>query len=243
MDGYTLSDIAAVNGNNNGMFGDGNGWWIILLFIILAANGGWGNGAGMFGGNGGGAADSYVLASDFAQVERKMDTINGGLCDGFYAMNTNFGNLNNTLATNFAQVQSTLCQGFSGINAGLTTQGYETRIAIGQVGTQLAQCCCDIKGMFADLKYNMATQTNAIQGQIEKNFCDTNYAMATNTRDILQETHADTDRIMARLDQMERNHDKELLQAEREKNAALQGILDRQALAKEILDGRCGCGC
>lgn len=28
--------------------------------------------------------DGYVLASDFAQVERKMDTINSGLCDGFY---------------------------------------------------------------------------------------------------------------------------------------------------------------
>ena len=33
--GYSLSDIAAVNGNNRngGAFGD-DGWWIILLFLF-----------------------------------------------------------------------------------------------------------------------------------------------------------------------------------------------------------------
>jgi hypothetical protein len=50
--GYSLSDIAAVSGrNNNGGFGDGDGWWIILLFLF--ALGGWGNnGWGNGGGNG-----------------------------------------------------------------------------------------------------------------------------------------------------------------------------------------------
>ena len=35
-EGYSLSDIAAVTKNGDGMFGNDNGgaWWIILLFII-----------------------------------------------------------------------------------------------------------------------------------------------------------------------------------------------------------------
>lgn len=43
---------------------------------------GWGNN------NGGGATDGYILASDFANIERKLDGVNNGLCDGFYGMNT-----------------------------------------------------------------------------------------------------------------------------------------------------------
>ena len=36
-EGYSLSDIAAVTKNGDGMFGNDNGgaWWIILLFILL----------------------------------------------------------------------------------------------------------------------------------------------------------------------------------------------------------------
>ena len=43
--GYSLSDIAAANGNNRngGAFGD-DGWWIILLFLFGFGNNGWGNG-------------------------------------------------------------------------------------------------------------------------------------------------------------------------------------------------------
>ena len=40
--GYSLSDIAAVNGNNRGGFGD-DYWWIILLFLFGFGNNGWGN--------------------------------------------------------------------------------------------------------------------------------------------------------------------------------------------------------
>ena len=49
--GYSLSDIAAVSGNNrNGGFGDGDYWWIILLFLF-AGNGNWGWGNGSQGGS------------------------------------------------------------------------------------------------------------------------------------------------------------------------------------------------
>jgi len=60
---YSLSDIAAVTGRNNGdgMFGGDNGWWIILLFLF--ALGGWGNGGYGFGGQGGARGQSEISYS------------------------------------------------------------------------------------------------------------------------------------------------------------------------------------
>ena len=98
------------NSQNNGW----NDWsWIIGLALVGGLFGGWGNGFGGFGGGGrgygfGGVADNYTLATDFATIERKLDGVNNGLCDGFYAQNTNMLN-------GFASVQQTLCQGFNGI--------------------------------------------------------------------------------------------------------------------------------
>lgn len=66
--------------NNGGWCGDGS--WFIILFLIFAMFG-WG-GYG-FGGNGGnGATNGYVLTSDFANIERKLDGINNGICDSTF---------------------------------------------------------------------------------------------------------------------------------------------------------------
>lgn len=140
--GYSLSDIAAATGrNSNDGFGDGNGAWWIVLFLIFAL-GGWGrNGfGGGFGGNGGGIAENYALATDFATIERKLDGVNNGLCDGFYAMAQQFSNTNQNIANSTASLQQTLCQGFSGINQGIVTNGYETRLGINGLASQLANC-------------------------------------------------------------------------------------------------------
>lgn len=115
MAGYYEGTLDIGCGNNNGAFGNNGDWiWAFLLFAILG-NGAWGIGGG-YGGRGG-VADNYVLATDFATIERKLDGVNNGLCDGFYAQNTNMLN-------GFAAVQQALCQGFNGINASITDVGY-----------------------------------------------------------------------------------------------------------------------
>ena len=116
------------NGNGNGWGNDGS-WWIIILFLFIFA-GGWNRGGWGGNGNGGstpsgsGAIDNYVLASDFAQVERKLDTVQQGLCDGFYAT----------------------AQQINGVNTAILTNGNATQMAIMQgnnaVQAQLADCCC-----------------------------------------------------------------------------------------------------
>ena len=129
------ADVAILSGNaGNGR--DNNGWgndyaWIIILFLIF----GWGRngfGNGGFGGDSG-VADNYVLATDFATIERKLDTISNGICDSTFA-------LNNTMTNGFAAAQQTLCQGFSGINQAITTNGYETRLGTQALASQLADC-------------------------------------------------------------------------------------------------------
>ena len=169
-DGYSLADIAAATGNNNGngMFGD-NWAWIIVLFLIFAW-GGFGNGFG--GNNGSGAMNNYVLASDFATIQRQLSDgfgaltaqsryIQNGLCDGFYAMNTS------------------LLNGFAGVNNAIMTNGYETRNAIQGVSSQLANCCCSLEKGQMETNYLNAQNTCALQN-----------TMNMNTRDIVDTVNA-----------------------------------------------------
>ena len=195
--GYSLADIAAAtgrDGNNNG-FADGNGWWVII-FLIFAFMG-WGNrgfGNGFGGNNGSGVTDNYVLASDFATLqrqidsstatlERKADATQQGLCDGFYAMNT--GMLNG-----FSGVQQALCQGFGSVNNAITQNGYETRLGINTIGSQLADCCCKTQSAIQGVNYNLATQSCDTRNTITTGFNSLMQANCINTRDIIDNQNA-----------------------------------------------------
>ena len=154
--GYSLSDIAAVNGNNrNGGFGD-DYWWIILLFLFGFGNNGWGNGNG----NGATTREEIAYGFDMNGLENGVRGIQQGICDGFYAMNTG-------MLTGFSNVAQDINNSTNAITAGLTG-----------LGTQMAQCCCDIRyenaKNFADLNYNLATQA-----------CDTRHAITDSTRQII----------------------------------------------------------
>lgn len=209
MDGIlSPADIAVLSGNNgrnnsNG-FGDGNGAWWIVLFLIFALGGwgrnGFGNGNGS-NGSGSGAMDNYVLSSDFATlqrqldsgfagIERRTDNISNGLCDGFYAQAQLVNGVNQNIANTTATIQQTLCQGFNGVNQAINTNGYETRLGINSLGSQLANCCCDIRQQISDcccttqrgldgINYNMAINTNALQN-----------TLCNNTRDIIENQNA-----------------------------------------------------
>lgn len=180
-EGYSLSDIAAATGNGNGGNGGFGGeygaWWIIIIIILFGwgRNGNWG---------GGGNSDSNTvpfyqsLDTDFATIERKLDGVNNGICDSTYA-------LNNTITNGFAAAQNTMTQGFAGLNTGMVQQGYENRIAVGNVGTQLAQCCCDLKGLLAENKYDFSQNINALNNNMNMGFTNVQQAMCLNTRDII----------------------------------------------------------
>lgn len=156
-DSMTPADVMALtNRNNDGMFGGSGAWWIIILFLFAFV--GWGGNG--WGGNGNsGAADNYVLASDFATVqrmisdatnslERKLDYAQNGICNLGY----------------------TQAQLINGVQMGQMQQGYETRIAVNGVERQLSDCCCGVKQEIAGVN-------NGLGRAIERGFCDTNYNM------------------------------------------------------------------
>lgn len=206
----TPADIAAVTGNNgNGMWGDGGAWWIIILFLFVFC--GWGNGNGWGNNGGAGAADNYVLASDFAtlqrqidsstaSLERKSDAINSGLCDGFYAQNTTaltgFANVNQNLCNGFSQAELSRANGQMNLMQQMNANNITAMQNANALQSQLAQCCCDNREAIAGINYNMAMNTNALQHSVESGFCQTNYNNASNTRDIIDNQNSNARAIL-----------------------------------------------
>lgn len=153
-EGTTLSaaDVAAVtrNNDNGGMFG--NDWaWIVIL--LLFGWGGRGFGGGFGGGYGGGIGENYVLATDFATIERKLDSVNSGICDSTFA-------LNNTINGNFRTLDNAICN-----------IGYQALQNTNAIQSQLADCCCGIKGEIKDVAYANAMNTNQLDRRISDCCC------------------------------------------------------------------------
>jgi hypothetical protein len=216
----SIADIAAVtDGNrNSGGWGDGNGWWVLIILFALF---GWGGNRGFGGGNtgdctfNGGVPNGFALATDFASLERKMDGVNNGLCDGFYATA-------NGMNTGFAAVQNALCQGFSGVNQAVVSQGYESRLGTQALQAQLAQCCCDTQAAIQANTTQGVMNTNAVQQQVasccceqEKQAMQTRFDMAQNQCATLQAIDKVGDRIVDYMAQ-------EKMQALRDENQALR---------------------
>lgn len=148
---------------------------------------------------------------NFNNLESAVRGIQSGLCDGFYAQNTN-------LLNGFAGVQQTLCQGFGGVNTAIATNGYETRGAISDLGYRLQDCCCQTQRAIDGVNYNLATNTCALQN-----------TMNNNTRDIITSQQAGTQRILDYLC----NEKISSLQAE---NALLTSQLSQNAQTRTIID-------
>ena len=145
----------------------------------------------------------------------KLNGLENGLCDGFYAQNTNILN------------------GFHGVDNAVCQLGYQTQNAINGLGSQLASCCCDIERSIDHANFQTAQGINGIgtqlascccetQRQIERGFCDTNYNLATNTTAIIQNAHNDTDRVIAKLDAMENARQQERIAALQAENQSLK---------------------
>ena len=172
--GYALGADSNNGCNNGGMWG-GDWIWAFLIFALF----GWGNGGfGGFGNGGGNGLQGALTRADLCQdmnfqgLENGIRSLSNGMCDGFYAVNT-------SLLNGFHGVDNAVC------NLGYQTQqGFNaTQMAMMQnqnaLQTQLAQCCCENRAGQADIKYQMATDTCALQT-----------AMANNTRDIIDNQNA-----------------------------------------------------
>jgi len=117
-----------------------------------------------------------------------------------------------------AGVQQTLCQGFSGVNASIMQNGYETRGAISDLGYRLQDCCCQTQRAIDGVNYNMA-----------KNTCDIQQAINTSTRDIIDGQRESTNAILGFLT----NEKISSLQAQ---NAQLAAQLSQNAQTQTLIN-------
>lgn len=150
IDGY-VEGVNVGNGGypvyaNNGWGNDGFGGIWGLLAIALIFGGGWG-GNGFFGG---GNNHTYQATNDIeSSLHSALDTMQ--ITNKLDSISTDLGN-------DFGNV----------INA-ITTNGYDTRLALNELGFNMQNCCCQtqatINGVantlgsqLADLKYTIATE-------------------------------------------------------------------------------------
>ena len=143
MDSYTMTpaDMRAVtDGARDDGFGMGGGWmWIIVLFLFLFGFGG----GGAWGNRGQGLTQMEMQHGfDTQEIVRKLDGINYGLCDGFYAQNT------------------TMLNGFAGVT---------TAVRDAQFAAQ--QCCCETNRNIDAVRYeaqkNVCDITTAFHAECE----------------------------------------------------------------------------
>lgn len=163
--------VAPANTGNDGGFGwgGGSGIWLIVLFLIFAVCGGWGNNGfgGNNAGNGAGVVDGYVLTSDFANIERKLDAVNNGICDSTFALN------------------NAITSGFSTAELSRANQQMAFMQQLFSMQMQNQECCCENRAAIAQVRYDMATQA-----------CDTRNTVQTAARDIVENANANSRAIL-----------------------------------------------
>lgn len=160
--GPTMTMPVAPTGMMGSGFGGENGWWVILFIILLF---GWGRNG--YGNNNGSVMDGYVLTSDFASVERKLDAVNNGICDSTFALNNSINGGFATAELSRANQQAALMQQLNAMQM------------------QSQECCCENRAAIAQVRYDMATQA-----------CDTRNTVQTAARDIVENANANSRAIL-----------------------------------------------
>lgn len=186
-----------------------------MLFILLAfANGGFG-GFGFGGRNGFGFGNSpdiqgIATRADINQgfalngIERKLDGITQGICDSTYALNNSITN------------------GFHGVDNAVCTLGYQTQQGFSNLAAQLANCCCTTQRLIESTSCDTQRAIDGVNYNLATQFCATQNIMNNNTRDIIQNQHNDTDRVIAKLNEMETNRLQDKLAAIVAENQSLK---------------------
>ena len=187
------------NGNNgDGMFGGGVwSWLIIVLFLFVFL--GWGNNWGGGNSNGGGGnsmptyipiptsgfggsssssvMDSYVLNSDFATLQRQIDSgfanttagitqVNNGLCNGFYQEAQLVNGVQMQIANEARGTDNAICNLGNSMMQGFNTANVTALQGQNAVATQIADCCCKTQSGMKDIQFQNAQDTCAITNAI-----------------------------------------------------------------------------
>lgn len=148
MDNYSLSDLrAAVGGENGGGFGFGNGGilLVVILFLFFVMFGGWGNRNSDYGQYATAASQQEILfGQQFGQINDRLTNIGNGICNLGYEMQGNIGQLGKEVALAQAGTNTTIMQTGNSIQSQLASCCCEQRLATANLSAQMDRQTCDI---------------------------------------------------------------------------------------------------
>ena len=143
---YSLSDIKAIMGDNNGTFGGGGLLLLVILFLFLL----------MFGGGFGsqrGDLDRYATAASqqeilfgqqFGQINDRLTNIGNGICNLGYEMQGGFGQLGKDVALGQSNLNQTIMGTGNALSKQLGDCCCENRLAMANLGAQMDRQTCEI---------------------------------------------------------------------------------------------------
>jgi uncharacterized protein YukE len=146
MSELSVSDVLSLNRqNDNGIFGGGNSSLIILILFFLCMGGN-----GIFGRGGDCATKGDVAEAIQAQsITSDIRALQGYTAESFNNQNLSWLSNMNALQNVINQTSNGLAlgmnTGFSGINYNMNQGFNNVGAAIAGLGSQMAQCCCDLK--------------------------------------------------------------------------------------------------
>lgn len=144
----TPADLAAVLNNDDGGFGNGNGWWIILLFMFL----GWGN-RGWGGGSEPSGDALYPWMNQAQGMWQGFSGVQQGLATGF----ANAETAATTRQMADMQQEFALSQQFAECCC-------ENRLGIANLGADIArEACADRAAVSDGIRDILANQTASVQ--------------------------------------------------------------------------------
>lgn len=229
-------------GSGFGGFG-GDGWWVILFLFALMGNGMWGGG---FGGGFGNMALGYDFPWLMNGQQGINNNVSDGfrdaqLHDSVTSVRDGISSLATQVCNSTGQIQNSLCSGFAGVNSTVNTgfanaetaanarqmanmqqafaQQTATSQGFNQLGSQLADCCCENRLGTADLKYTIATEN-----------CADRTAAYQNTRDIIDSQTRGTQAVLDKLCQLELDGVKAQVEAKNDRIAELTTQLNMASL-------------
>lgn len=152
-DALSAADVMALTRGDD----DHNMWNNPFVYLVwIWAFSAFGGGFGGFGGNNSAAQGALTRAELYDgftmnNVERQIQGVQNGLCDGFYAQNSN-------MLQGFNGVDRALCNGFNDVNANITQARFDSQ-----------QCCCETNRNIDAIRYENARNTCDIMQNADKN--------------------------------------------------------------------------
>lgn len=143
---YSLSDLKAIMGDNDGTFGGGGLLLVVILFLFFVMfRGGWGNNHSDYGQYATAATQQEILyGQQFGQINDRLTNIGNGICNLGYEMQGSIGQLGKEVALGQSNLNQTIMGTGNSLSRQLADCCCEQRLAVANLGAQMDRQTCEI---------------------------------------------------------------------------------------------------